>query len=243
MDYEIIEDEIFEFIDNFFDEFYTLAEDNENFIENNNLHIPKENYMLLNKFLQKTLSNFKNVDHTFCSSTLNKLSIDLNYLSVKLENLIKNSKDIKTIFEKQFVPIFEKQFVPISPTLVDFAKVIVEFTELPNKTIEEFAYFKQMKKNYLKLKEIYYDIFEEAFNNERKYNIMALKYGINTKAYYFDKLLWKEANSSKAIVRYFKIRKLNGKLNSKKYILFITALMLPYVDEYRYLQRCLRIFK
>jgi len=235
MDYKIIEDEVFAFTADYFDEIADLAEENELFIQNNNLHAPKENYTVLHKFLQKTLNNFKILDPTFCSGTLNKLSIDLNQLSAKLENIIKKSKDVKNIFEKEFLPT--------SPSLVNFAKATIEFAQLPDKTPEEFLYLKQMKKDYIRIKEVYFNIFEEIFNDDKKHYLTGLKHGINTKAYYFNKLLWKEADKSITIVKHFSIRKLDGKLNTKEYILFTTALMRPYTDEYRYLQKCLRVFK
>ena len=147
----------------------------------------------------------------------------------------KKSKDTKNIFESQFISH--------SPMFTNFAKAILELSELPNKTSEEVLYLKKLKKDFIKLKEIYFDIFEELFAEERKGYLFALKSGMNTKSYYFDKLLWKEADASMTIVKHFSIRKLDGKLNTKDYILFTTAIMRPYTDEYRYLQNCLKVFK
>ena len=235
MDYKTIEDEVFEFSADYFDDIATLAEENETFVQEHDLHIPKENYTILNKFLQKTLNNFKILDQTYCSNTLDKLSFDLEQICFKFDSVIKNSHNTKDIFDKKFLPT--------SPTLVNFAKATIDFAELPHKTTDEILYLKQMKKDYLKLKEVYFTIFEEIFNDDKKHYLTSLKYGINTKSYYFDKLLWKEADQSITIVKHFSIRKLEGKLNTKDYILFTTALMRPYTDEYRYLQKCLRIFK
>ncbi len=235
MDYKTIEDEVYQFCAIYFDDIAGVAEDNANFIEDNNLRIPKENYSILNPFLQKTLKNFKILDQTFCTSTLSKLSHDLEYLSELYSGVVKKSQDT--------LKIFESKFIPSSPTLTNFAKAILDFAELPDKTSEEILYLKKMKIDYPKLKEIFYTIFEEVFTDDKKHHLLSLKSGINTKAYYFDKLLWKEADASLIIVKHFQIRKLDGKLNTKDYILFTTALMRPYTDEYRYLQKCLKVFK
>ena len=235
MDYETIEDEVYSFCAVFFQDIADIAQDNANFIEDNHLRIPKENYVVLNKFLQKTHNNFKILDPTYYSPTLNKLVEDLKQLSELYEHINKKSKDIKNIFESQFIQT--------SPTLITFGKKIVEFSELPDKTSDEVIYLKQIKKDYRQLKEVFYNIFQEILNNDKKYHLLTLNSGINTKSYYFDKLLWKEADASITIVKHFSIRKLDGKLNSKDYILFTTAIMRPYTDEYRYLQNCLKVFK
>lgn len=235
MDYEIIENEVDGFSALFFEDIADAAEENDHFIDDNSLPVPREDYTILNKFLQKTLANFKILDPTYCSSTLNKLGTDLKQLSEIYDKLLKKTKDTKSIFESQFIPH--------SPTLTSFAKAILDLAELPNKTPEDALYLKKLKTDYIKLKEIFYEIFEEVFINDKKRYLLALKSGMNTKSYYFDKLLWKEADASMTIVKHFSIRKLDGKLNTKDYILFTTAIMRPYTDEYRYLQTCLKVFK
>lgn len=235
MDYETIEDEVYEFCEIYFDEIAEVAENNVNFIEDNRLHIPKENYAILNKFLQKVLKNFKILDQNYCSSTLDKLGYDLEQLNELYDNVVKKSKNT--------LDIFESKFTPRSHILTNFTKALLNTSELSNKTQEDIDSIKKMKKDYPKLKEVFYSIFEEVFNEDKKQNLVNLKNSINSKTYYFDKLLWKEADKSATIVKHFSIRKLDGKLNTKDYILFTTAIMRPYTDEYRYLQNCLKVFK
>ena len=235
MDYEIIENEVENFNVLFFEDVAGIAQENDSFIDDNSLPIPREDYTILNKFLQKTLGNFKILDPTYCSSTLDKLGTDLKQLSEVYDKLLKKTKDARSVFESKFLPH--------STTLTNFAKAILDFAELPDKTSEETLYLKKLKTDYLKLKEVFFGIFEEVFADEKKRYLIALKSAMNTKSYYFDKLLWKEADASMTIVKHFSIRKLDGKLNTKDYILFTTAIMRPYTDEYRYLQNCLKVFK
>ena len=235
MNYKTIEDEVYKFCEIYFKELADVAEDNAHFVDDHNLRIPKENYAILNKFLQKTLQNFKILDPTYSTKTLNKLALDLAQLNEFYIAIEKKSRDIKSIFEKKFIPK--------SPTLINFAKAILDFADLPDKTSDELIYIKKMKQDYIQLKKVYESIFEETFSDDKKHYLLTLKGAINSKSYYFDKLLWKEADESLTIVKHFSIRKLDEKLNSKDYILFTTALMRPYTDEYRYLQDCLKVFK
>lgn len=235
MDYKIIEDEVYLFCEDFFEDVAILSDDNEAFIEDNGLYIPKENYTILVDFLQKTFKNFKILDPTFYSITLDKLSNDLMQTTQIYNEVIQSAQNIKEIFESEFLRD--------SPTLTTLAKAILEFSQLEDKTEDELEYLKQIKKDYLKLKEIFFNIFEEIFSDDKKHYLNTIKSGINTKSYYFDKLLWQEANLSPAIVKHFSTRKLTKKLNTKDYILFTTTLMRPYTDEYKYLQNCLKVFK
>jgi len=235
MDYKIIEDEIYQFCEEFFYDISDISEENDDFIVNNKLRVPKENYAILNKFLQKTLKNFKILDQTYCTSTLDKLGRDLEQLCKVYDTVLKESINVRDIFESKFIAT--------SPTLTNFAKAILNYVELPEKTADEILSIKKMKKDYPKLKEIFFNIFEEVFGDDKRHHLLSLRSGINTKSYYFDKLLWKEADASVTIVKHFSIRKLEGKLNTKDYIVFTTAIMRPYTDEYRYLQKCLKVFK
>jgi len=61
--------------------------------------------------------------------------------------------------------------------------------------------------------------------------------------FYFDRLIWKSASESESIVRHMKIRKMKGEFSSKGYLKFIMSMMRPYTDEYKYLEKCLKVYK
>ncbi len=235
MDYKIIEDEVYQFCEEYFEDIAILSGKNEAFTEDNGLYIPKENYTILVQFLQKNFKNFKILDPTFYSDTLDKLSKDLLQITQIHAEVLKRSQNIKEIFESNFLRE--------SPTLTNFAKNIIDFTQLPDKTSDELSYFKQIQKDYIKLQEIFFNIFEEIFNDDKKHYLSTINNGINIKSYYFDKLLWQEVNLSLTITKHFSARKLTGKLNTQKYILFSSSIMRPYTQEYEYLQNCLKVFK
>jgi len=102
---------------------------------------------------------------------------------------------------------------------------------------------RKLSKILQELKSVYYTAFEEIFNDDKKYFISSLMKALNSKTYYFDKLLWREASKSNVITKHFQLLKIKNRLNTKDYLLYTTGLMRPYTKEYQYLQSCLRIYK
>jgi len=235
MNYETIEDEIYNFSAIFFEEIAFYTEINLDFIQNNQLHMPKRNYTSLIAFLSKTLNTFKNLDKQFLNSTLNKLQTDLKQLDILYTQTKEDSSDM--------LGLFNSKFINYSPTLSNYAKIIIDTNKINNKNSEEFTQLKRLKQNFLNLKKIYFKIFQEIFYEERKDLLQILKQSINTKSYYLDKILWLNAKKSFPIVKHLKTRKMNENLNSKEYITFICSTMRPYTDEYRYLQSCLKVYR
>ncbi|EDZ63611.1 hypothetical protein SMGD1_1179 [Sulfurimonas gotlandica GD1] len=235
MDLTIIEDEIYKFNRVFFAEVSEAAERCLNFIEQNNLHIPKENYTIVGDFLNTTLRNFRVLDSTFMSSTLKKLNADVKYLKTLYDETIEETHNVKEIFESEFIAS--------SPSFSHFAREVLKAQSIRNPTDEQRKERKKLSAMLLELKDIYYSTFEEIFNDDKKYFLESLMLSLNSKTYYLDRLLWKEATASIVITKHFQVLKIKNKLNTRDYLLYTTGLMRPYTKEYQYLQSCLRIYK
>lgn len=235
MDLTIIEDEIYKFHRVFFAEVSEASERCLNFIEKNNLHIPKENYTIVGDFLNTTLKNFRVLDSTFMSSTLKKLNADVKYLSALYNETKEETKNVKEIFESEFIPS--------SVSFSRFARVVSNAQSIRNPTDEQRKERKELSSMLSELKDIYYLTFKEIFNDDKKYFLESLMLSLNSKTYYLDKLLWKEASASIVITKHFQVLKIKNKLNTRDYLLYTTGLMRPYTKEYQYLQSCLRIYK
>jgi len=235
MDLTIIEEEVYKFSREFFSEISETTEECLNFIQQNHLHIPKENYTIVGEFLHNTLKNFRILDSTFMSQTLKKVNSDVNYLKSLRDETIEESKNIKNIFESDFIAS--------SPSFCNFAKEIIKVQNIKNPSDEDRKEKKRLSALLLELKEVYYKTFEEIFKDDKKYFLESLMLCLNSKTYYLDKLLWKEASSSIVITKHFQVLKIKNKLNTKNYLLYTTGLMRPYTKEYQYLQSCLRIYK
>jgi len=235
MDLRIIEEEVYKFSGEFFYEISKTTEKSLNFIDQNHLYIPKENYTIVGAFLRNTLKSFRILDSTFMSSTLKKLDADVKHLQTVYDETVQDSKNIKNIFESEFIPS--------SPSFASFAREYLKVQNIKTPNEEQRKEKKKLSAMLVELKDIYYSTFEEIFKDDKKYFLDSLMLSLNSKTYYFDKLLWKEAASSIVITKHFQVLKIKNKLNTRDYLLYTTGLMRPYTKEYQYLQSCLRIYK
>jgi hypothetical protein len=96
-----------------------------------------------------------------------------------------------------------------------------------------------LKEDFKRLDSIYFDVFEEIFYDifyRVKKHLLNI---LNSKALYFEVIMWDEAKDSQAIINHYNFLGIK-KLNTKSYILHTTKLMRPYTNEYRMLKRILR---
>lgn len=235
MNLTIIEEEVYKFNREFFSEISYTTEECLDFIEQNYLHTPKENYTIVGEFLSNTLRNFRILDSTFMSQTLKKINSDVKYLKTLYDATIEDSRNIKDIFESEFITS--------SASFSNFAKEIIKVQNIRNPTDEDRKEKKRVSALLLELKEVYYKTFQEIFKDDKKYFLESLMLCLNSKIYYLDKLLWSEASASMVITKHFQVLKIKNKLNTRDYLFYTTGLMRPYTKEYRYLQSCLRIYK
>ena len=235
MDLNTIEDEICAFSAKLFKDVAFITEDGLDFIEDNQLHQPKENYTILFDYLSPIFNHFKSLDYSIIDNTLSKLYKDVHYLN-KLHEEVKiktnNSKDI-----------FQKYILSKSPVISVLEQEINRGKKIRNITIEEKKILKKHLTNFEALKKIYYEIFKEVFSEDREFYLFALLQIINTKTYYLDKLIWIQAAKSETIMRNFKSIITDQGINSKIYITHKLKVIMPYSKDYENLQKCLRVFK
>jgi len=235
MNLTIIEEEIYKFNKDFFYDISQIAEQCIDFTEQNHLHIPKENYTIVGNFLAATLKSFRVIDSTFMSPTLKKISKDVKTLQNLCDSVSNETQNLREIFESEFIKS--------SPSFSSFAREVLRVQSIRIPSDEDRKERKKLSIMMIELKAIYYKLFEEIFNEDKKYFLSLLKQALNSKTYYFDKLLWHEASKSNVITKHFQILKIKNALNTKDYLLYTTGLMRPYTKEYQYLQSCLRIYK
>ena len=235
MDIDTINNEIFNFTDNLFNDSLDIIEENFAFFEKVQLISPKKNHFFLLHFLNTTINNFSNLDYAFCSKTLKKIHTNINSLN-KLYQIHENySQNIETIFTSKVIT-----------KIALFQDMDAEIKELHLNTFlndSEKEKIAIIKKQHSQMKEIYLETFTEDFTSQNKSILQSLKEILNTKLYYFDKILWIEANNSPVITRLFKNMNLTHAIDSKAYINYRLGLDLPYSEEYKYLLKCLRIYK
>ena len=235
MDITIIEDEVSYFCADFFEEATIEVEEGIDFLEDNELEVPKENYTVLPNFLNTIIQRFRVLDSNFVSPLLEKVRKDMRTIQKILIPLKEHSKDIPKLFEEEFIPSSE--------VLSDLQKDLNDQRIRARGNADLKQRLDESEERYNKLKDIYYEVFSEMFYEDKKYYIESLSLILNSKAFYCDKLLWKEANESNFIKKHFQVQKISTVLNSKNYLLHATSLMRPYTKEYEYYQSCIRIYK
>jgi len=235
MNIQTIEDEIIQFNNTYFYETTQIVEGCLDFIQNNNLIVPKANYAIVTNFLAKMVKNFRILDSKFLTNCMSKLLNDIKILQSSYKELPKTQSEV--------LQVFKSEFIPFSPLLSSMAKELLELHNLKKKSEDEIAYQKRVTANFKELKDIYYKMFIEIFNDDKNYFIKAIKEILNSKSFYLDKLIWIESEKSIVLKKHFKILKMQDRLNTKSYLLYTTEMMRQYTDEYKYLQSCLRIYK
>jgi len=235
MDNKTIEDEIYDFIDEYFSDELAIIDEELGFIENNRLLTPCIDYTYMYNFLSDILTKFKIIDPNFSSITIDKLNNDIKNMEKNYNLFLQKSSNLQSVFKSTFVKR--------SLTLQNYTKSILDLQTTQEKSEEQFHILKQKKQNLVKIREVYFPIFKDIFLENISVIRSDFKTCLNTKLYYFDKLLWGAAADSNVIVRHMKIRKMEGKFSAKEYLKFIMSLMRPYTDEYKYLEKCLKVYR
>ena len=235
MDIQTIEDEVNLFNRDFFEDVAEVCEEGFDFIDSNKLLQPKENYTILFKFLDTLFNHFTSLDHLIINDTLVTLHKDIVNLNQLYTDLKEKSYDLKDICANQVLSQ--------SKLITAIVNELQEYKKITHVTVSNKKTFKTNFSNYEKLRIVYYKLFKEIFVDERDYFLSSLLNILNTKIYYFDKILWLEAAQSETILKSLKDNDSDGKVGSKYFLSHKIQVILPYSKDYVYFKKCLRIFK
>jgi len=233
MDIETIQNEIYQFNTIFFNDITDMIEKQFEFINDNNLIIPKANYLILKDYLYSTINSLKILDFRFEIKTLAKLQHDIDTLYNLYYNII--LYDIEDIFEDKFMNY--------SPLLLSLIEKIDTLQNTKKISPDEFELRIKMTLNLRKLKIIYYEQFEYIFKDEVKYLTRDILKILNSKLYYIDKLIWVEALKSKTIKKHFENIHISDDVTSKNYLIYTISKIRTNSKKYPYFQSCLRVYK
>lgn len=232
MNIETIQNEVADFHDTFFLSSLELIDSNFEFIDQHKLLETKTNYFFTLHFLQTTINNFTNLDYEFSSSTLRKLHRDIN--NIYKIYLAQEKENVTMIFEKIFLP-----------TVILFQDMKAEILSIQNTPIskDDTEDLKTIQGHIQQMEVIYFEVFEKDYREEKLYILNSLKSILNTKLYYLNQLLWQEAADSRIITRVHKNITHNKQINAKIYIQHRLETDIPYTDNYKYLQKCLKVYR
>ena len=227
------------FNDEYFNDEYEVLKFNINFLESNGFaYQTKIDYMKLNRFIAAAYNTIESNDIQVIDSLLSKFYKDIIFLNSFYKNCHEKSKDIGSVYKHSFLRAFGG-LEGLYSTL--------------NKEKEEKAGKKETKPNaeeWSAFEDYVKETFVSEFKKEWEEYDQHIRSIINTKTYYFDKLLWNEAKKSTAIVDFFKKSKraenqlseeLSTKIFIKQYMQTIDLSHAKDVKWHQYLQNIIMI--
>ncbi len=235
MDIEAIREEVYRFNRSYFFDISAYVDDNLDFIELNNFIVPKEDYIVLNDFLRDTAKMFRILDNNFMSILLKKISFDINNLNTYYHKIKTDTQNIKEIFEDEFINT--------SIYVTRLSNEIQRLRGLKAPSNHEIQRHSRLAIDYKELKTIYYDEFRDIFVDDKNYLLSLIKIALNSRIYYFNKFLSKEATDSERLQVYFRKIGIDINFNIRDYLLFSIHQLEPDTKEFIYLKSCQRIYK
>jgi len=197
----IIED----FTQTYFNDEYEVLKFNINFLESNGFAYQKKvDYMKLNRFIAAAYNTIGANDVQAIDGLLSKFYKDIVFLNNFYKSFLEKSKDIAMVFKYHFLKSVGDLDGLHTRLSEKEAKRTGKMEHLQNdEERNEFgAYIKEQ--------------FLREFKKERDTYAENLRSIINTKTYYFDKLLWNEAKKSASIRDFFKkSRRIDGDLTEE----------------------------
>ncbi len=225
------------FIDDFFSDEYEILRFNINFLENNNFQYQtKIDFMKLNRFIASALNTIKSNDPHIIDGLIVKFYKDIVYLNDFYKDFLIKSKDAEGIFKHKFL----KSVGSIEGLFVEITKDERKAGEKPRAPkVGELAEIELFIK----------ELFLKNFTKSTQYYSDELKKIINTKTYYFDKLLWSEAKKSVPIVEFFKKSKMSNNVSEEmstrifidRYLKTIDMAHTKDLEWHQYLQKVMKI--
>jgi hypothetical protein len=133
-------------------------------------------------------------------------------------------------------------------------KELFEYKKLKKQQVDSIYYLSKYKEEYLDLKKVLKSIeskeikyFVPAFTEKKEKYIKKLQKIINTKLYYFEKLLWKKAEESMLIRKFFEQSNIQGDFSTKTFINYylknIDINKSSNSDWYSYLTKILKVIE
>ncbi len=216
------------FLEDFFKNEIEVLVFNTNFLQNNGFQYQKDiDFTQLYRFLKVEYNTIYSIDPKVTDALIEKFYRDIEYLFRFYTKFKEKRSNINSVYSN---------FLNKNGGVASIGQKIFK-KDLDNKEIEE-------------LDDILKSEFESSFLKEYEEIKSELKRVINTKSYYFDALLWKEARKSRSINDFFKqLVRLNIKsssdLNIKLFIVqYLNSVDLNHVKNpkwHDYLQKVIKV--
>jgi len=263
-----------EFLDQYFDLIKRVNDFHWKILIENKFIFPKNNYIELKKFIDTATNFLRDIDDKILKGLNGKLYQDMDSLYNFYNQFAKESQYSEVIFYKNYLDTLD-EYREVKEKVENLKDKIEEYTDLISKSEEQLKHITQKDSSYKKIKKIYVDsIYElskckdEFYENKRKMEeikkreevkffpefkklreiyLKKLEKIINVKLFYFDKLLWFNAQNSELIVNFFTTSHIEGDFSTKTFIKYF----LKNIDEAKsnnsewlsYLKQMLRVIE
>ena len=142
------------------------------------------------------------------ADTIDRLSLLRNKEETMNAEKKKKQNDILKCKNKKDLAVLTKELKVLNGTYADIVHMMALLQEIHEKNTKRLSEFENT------YKENFYKTFQEEAKKHKKSILQIL----NAQAYLLDFLLWKEAKSSPATLRYFKSLSVDIELNTKTYL-------------------------
>ncbi len=276
MSEEIIEESVKEFIEEYFSEIKQVSHFHLQFFYQNSIDTTDINMLALKDIIFRALNFLQNIDERFFSKLLRKMYFDVSHLIRFLNNFEKNSnlnQIFESKFLNKF-PSYKKinNQIELAKSREHSQRTIMLATEnelkylkpkskaeinaynkLRGRSVDAIHKYQQAKENIQKLniqlKELKSSLNKQFVTEFQKmYNLYLndLILVINSKLFYFNKLIWKEASKSTDIKNYFNslgIKNFDLNTYAKSYIKNMNASKNNNIEELEIIEEALMELK
>ena len=229
-----IEDESEEFLQSFFSEEISLCTYHMELIEENSFFVPYKNHIKMKTLIDKIFRLLKSYDEEFSSKTLLRLQKNIDYIWFKRREFDEKSTSVKQIFLKK--TIMHSDILHFLKSQIILLKKKRDLSDLLKKQLD------RLESDFDRLKQYYYQDFYDYFLEYKISLAEEFAQILNTYVFYFEKIMWEDAKSSKQIRKQFKKLNIKG-LDTKHFVAYQLGIMHPYSNEYAKLLEIYRNYR
>jgi len=266
--------ELDKFLEDYFHLIKKVNDFHFNYLVTNKFKFPKTNYLELKKFIDTATNFLLDLDEHILNGLAGKLYQDIESLYTFYKDFYKKTQYTEVVFYQEYLENLDNykslkdEYEQLKKSMEEYNNTIITCEEKLKIISQNDPSYKKIKKMYVdaiyemsKNKDRLYEIkkqldeiekreelhFFPKFNKLKEMNILKLEKILNSKLYYFDKLLWYNASQSDAVVNFFIKSDIEGDFSTKtfiKYHLKNIDVSKTYNSEWlMYLKKILRIIE
>ena len=240
-----MKDDLEKFLDDYFELIKEINNFHFNYLMSNKFYFPKTDYIELKRFIDTATNFLSDIDNKIMEGLTGKLYQDIHSLYSFYKNFTQKSQYAQNIFYQGYLENISN-YKTLKNKVKKLKASIEKYTHTIATNEEKLKTMSKNDKEYKKTKRLYVDAIYELslakdqfyesknmieeiekkeekeffpkFNDLKKTNLLKLKKIINTKLFYFDKILWYNASQSDLIIKFFETSDIKGDFSTKTFI-------------------------